>query len=148
MLDIEKILLEWQSDSVINDNKLDQTSVNTAKLHAKYLQWLSLAKLQLKKAQINQKSLLKDKWLYYNGKMSQDQIESRGWDYDPFDGLKVMKGDMDYYYNSDKDIQKTEEKIAYFKTLVETLQEIVETLRWRHQTIGNIIRWKQFEAGG
>jgi hypothetical protein len=148
LLDIEKILLEWQSDSVINDNKLDQTSVNTAKLHAKYLQWLSLAKLQLKKAQINQKSLLKDKWLYYNGKMSQDQIESRGWDYDPFDGLKVMKGDMDYYYNSDKDIQKTEEKIAYFKTLVETLQEIVETLRWRHQTIGNIIRWKQFEAGG
>jgi hypothetical protein len=147
LLDIEKILLEWQSDSVINDNKLDQTSVNTAKLHAKYLQWLSLAKLQLKKAQINQKSLLKDKWLYYNGKMSQDQIESRGWDYDPFDGLKVMKGDMDYYYDSDKDIQKTEEKIAYFKTLVETLQEIVETLRWRHQTIGNIIRWKQFEAG-
>lgn len=148
MLDIEKILLEWQSDSVINDNKLDQTSVDTAKLHAKYLQWLSLAKLQLKKAQINQKSLLKDKWLYYNGKMSQDEIESRGWDYDPFDGLKVMKGDMDYYYDSDKDIQKTEEKIAYFKTLVETLQEIVETLRWRHQTIGNIIRWKQFEAGG
>lgn len=148
MLDIEKILLEWQSDSVINDNKLDQTSVDTAKLHAKYLQWLSLAKLQLKKAQMNQKSLLKDKWLYYNGKMSQDEIESRGWDYDPFDGLKVMKGDMDYYYDSDKDIQKTEEKIAYFKTLVETLQEIVETLRWRHQTIGNIIRWKQFEAGG
>lgn len=148
MLDIEKILLEWQSDSVINDNKLDQTSVDTAKLHAKYLQWLSLAKLQLKKAQMNQKSLLKDKWLYYNGKMSQDEIVSRGWDYDPFDGLKVMKGDMDYYYDSDKDIQKTEEKIAYFKTLVETLQEIVETLRWRHQTIGNIIRWKQFEAGG
>jgi len=148
LLDIEKILLEWQSDSVINDNKLDQTSVDTAKLHAKYLQWLSLAKLQLKKAQMNQKSLLKDKWLYYNGKMSQDEIESRGWDYDPFDGLKVMKGDMDYYYDSDKDIQKTEEKIAYFKTLVETLQEIVETLRWRHQTIGNIIRWKQFEAGG
>jgi len=86
--------------------------------------------------------------LYYNGKMSQEEIESRGWDYDPFDGLKVMKGDMDYYYDSDKDIQQSEEKITYYKTLVETLQEIVETLRWRHQTIGNIIKWKQFEAGG
>ena len=148
MLNIENILTEWQNDSIINDNKLDQTSVDTAKLHAKYLQWLSLAKLQLKKAQMNQKSLLKDKWLYYNGKMSQDEIESRGWDYDPFDGLKVMKGDMDYYYDSDKDIQKSEEKITYYKTLVETLQEIVETLRWRHQTIGNIIKWKQFENGG
>lgn len=97
---------------------------------------------------MNQKTLLKDKWLYYNGKMSQDEIESRGWDYDPFDGLKVMKGDMDHYYDSDADIQKSEEKITYYKTLVETLQEIVETLRWRHQTIGNIIKWKQFEAGG
>lgn len=148
MLNIENILTEWQSDSVINDNKLDQTSVDTAKLHAKYLQWLSVAKLQYKKSQMNQKVLLKDKWLYYNGKMSQEEIESRGWDYDPFEGLKVMKGDMDYYYDSDKDIQKSEEKITYYKTLVETLQEIVETLRWRHQTIGNIIKWKQFENGG
>lgn len=148
MLNIENILTEWQNDSVINDNKLDQTSVDTAKLHAKYLQWLSVAKLQYKKSQMNQKVLLKDKWLYYNGKMSQEEIESRGWDYDPFEGLKVMKGDMDYYYNSDKDIQKSEEKITYYKTLVETLQEIVETLRWRHQTIGNIIKWKQFENGG
>jgi hypothetical protein len=148
MLNIENILTEWQNDSVINDNKLDQTSVDTAKVHAKYLQWLSVAKLQYKKSQMNQKILLKDKWLYYNGKMSQEEIESRGWDYDPFEGLKVMKGDMDYYYDSDKDIQKSEEKITYYKTLVETLQEIVETLRWRHQTIGNIIKWKQFENGG
>jgi len=148
LLNIENVLSEWQNDSVINQSQLDKSSVDTAKLHAKYLQWLSLAKLHLKKAQMNQKTLLKEKWLYYNGKMSQEEIDSRGWDYDPFDGLKVMKGDMDYYYDSDKDIQQSEEKITYYKTLVETLQEIVETLRWRHQTIGNIIKWKQFEAGG
>tara|TARA_B100001939_G_C16928363_1_gene612816 strand:+ start:1453 stop:1899 length:447 start_codon:yes stop_codon:yes gene_type:complete len=148
MLNIENILTEWKEDSVINGSKLDKSSMDTAKLHAKYLQLLSVAKLQYKKSQMDQKTLLKDKWLYYNGKMSQEEIEVRGWDYDPFDGLKVMKGDMDYYYDSDKDIQKSEEKITYYKTLVETLQEIVETLRWRHQTIGNIIKWKQFENGG
>lgn len=148
MLKLEDILTEWQKDSEINQSKLDQASVDTAKLHAKYLQWLSVAKLQLKRQQMNQKNLLKDKWLYYNGKMTQDEIDARGWEYDPFNGLKVMKGDMDYYYDSDKDIQKSEEKIVYYKTLVETLQEIVETIRWRHQTIGNIIKWKQFEAGG
>ena len=148
MLNIENILTEWKEDSVINGSKLDKSSMDTAKLHAKYLQLLSVAKLQYKKSQMDQKTLLKDKWLYYNGKMSQEEIEVKGWNYDPFDGLKVMKGDMDYYYDSDKDIQKSEEKITYYKTLVETLQEIVETLRWRHQTIGNIIKWKQFENGG
>ena len=148
MISIENVLSEWQKDSVINQSKLDESSIDTAKLHAKYLQWLSLSKLQLKKSQMNQKTLLKEKWLYYNGKMSQEEIESKGWVFDPFDGLKVMKGDMDHYYDADEDIQKSEERIAYYKTLVETLQEIVETIRWRHQTIGNIIKWKQFEAGG
>ena len=55
---------------------------------------------------------------------------------------------MDYYYDSDPEIQKSEEKIQYYKTILETLTEIVDSLKWRHQTIGNIIRWKQFEAGG
>jgi hypothetical protein len=80
--------------------------------------------------------------------MSQEEIDSKGWNYDPFNGLKIMKGDMEYYYDSDTEIQKSEEKITYYKTIVETLQEIVESIRWRHQTIGNIIKWKQFESGG
>lgn len=148
MLNLENILTEWQKDSEINQSRLDQASVDTAKIHAKYLQLLSVAKLQLKRAQLNQKTLLKDKWLYYNGKMSQEEIDSKGWNYDPFNGLKIMKGDMEYYYDSDTEIQKSEEKITYYKTIVETLQEIVESIRWRHQTIGNIIKWKQFESGG
>ena len=103
---------------------------------------------QSKKSQLNQKTLLKDKWLYYNNKMSKEEIDEHGWDYDPFKGLKIMKSDMHHWYDTDKDIQKSEEKVTYYKTLVETLQEMVETLRWRHQTIGNIIKWKNFEAGG
>ena len=60
MINIENVLSEWQKDSVINQSKLDESSVDTAKLHAKYLQWLALSKLQLKKAQMNQKTLLKE----------------------------------------------------------------------------------------
>ena len=147
MLKLEDILTEWQKDSEINQARLDQASVDTAKLHAKYLQWLSVAKLQLKRQQMNQKTLLKEKWRWYNGKMSQEEMDTKGWAYDPFDGLKVMKGDMDYYYDSDPEIQKSEEKITYYKTIVETLTEIVDALKWRHTHIGNIIKWKQFESG-
>lgn len=147
MLNLNDVLEMWEKDSVINEANLASTSVDIAKMHAKYLQLLSMSKLKLKKTELDQKSLLKDKWLYYNGKMSGQEIEDKGWEYDPFNGLKVMKGDMNYYYDSDKDIQKSEEKVIYYKTLVDTLQEIVETLRWRHQTISNIIRWKMFESG-
>lgn len=138
----------WKTDSAIEQFNLDETSRNTPALHAKYLELLSIAKLQLKKAELAQKSLLKKKWLYYNGKLTQDQIEDLGWEFDPFNGLKVLKGEMDYYYDADTDIQKTVELITLRKTNVEALTEIVTNLNWRHQTIGNMIRWRQFEAGG
>ena len=91
--------------------------------------------------------LLKDKWLYYNGKMDRETLEEKGWEPDPFDGLKILKGEMDYYYDSDPEIQKSEEKIQYWKTTIDTLTEIIDNLKWRHQTISNIIKWKQFESG-
>ena len=147
MIDLKSILAMWQTDSQIDSMHLDEASRQSPVLHAKYLELLSTAKLQLKRAEFTQKTLLKQKWLYYNGKMDQDQISEMGWDPDPFNGLKVLKGEMDYYYDADPDIQKSEEKIQYFKTLIDTLSEIVDNIKWRHQTIGNMIKWRQFESG-
>lgn len=147
LLDLESILNEWKEDCKIPQHQLDETSRHTPNLHAKYLQYLSLTKLNLKRAENAQHTLLKDKWAYYNGKMDQKTLMSKGWDPDPFDGLKVMKGDMDYYYNSDPEIQRSEEKILYLKTIIDTVKEIVDTLKWRHQTIKNIIEYRRFESG-
>ena len=147
-MNLESVLEMWKKDAEIPQNNLDETSRQTPALHAKYMEFMSIARLQLKKAEMDQKTLLKKKWLYYNGKMTQEQIEKEGWDFDPFEGLKVLKGEMDYYYDADSDIQKSEEKITYYKTYIETLTEIINVLKWRHSTIKNIIDWRRFEAGG
>lgn len=144
---LEKVLEEWAEDSTISDIDLAETSRRIPNLHSKYLQALSTTRLRLKDAEMKQKVLLKDKWLYYNGKMDQQRIDALGWAYDPLDGLKVMKGDMDYYYDSDPEIQASELKIQYLKEMTDTLKEILESIKWRHNTISNMIRWKQFEAG-
>jgi|TARA_R100000030_G_scaffold3831_1_gene2766 c-di-GMP-related signal transduction protein len=147
-MNLESVLEMWKKDSEIPQYNLDETSRQTPTLHAKYMEFMSIARLQLKKAEMEQKTLLKKKWLYYNGKMTQEQIEKEGWEFDPFEGLKVLKGEMDYYYDADSDIQKSEEKITYYKTYIETLTEIINVLKWRHSTIKNIIDWRRFEAGG
>jgi len=147
MIELNEILSMWEDDCKINSMKLDDTSRETPNLHAKYLRYLTEVKLQLKRAELKQKSLLKDKWLYYNGKMSQDELEEKGWDPDPFNGLKVMKGEMDHYYDSDPEIQKSEELIEYWKTTRDTLTDIIDNIKWRHQTIRNMIAWRQFESG-
>jgi len=145
-MDLDGILAQWAQDCEIG-NKLDDASRDTPKLHAKYLGYYTQAKLLLRRAENKQQVLLKSKFLWYNGKMSEEEVKSLGWDPDPFDGLKVMKGDMSYYYDSDPEIQQSESKVVYYKTMVDTLREIIDNLKWRHQTISNVIRWRQFEAG-
>lgn len=81
-LDLEMILSEWKTDCQIPTHQLDETSRQTPMLHAKYLQYLSTAKLSLKRAEHAQKILLKDKWLYYNGKMDENTLKSKGWEPD------------------------------------------------------------------
>ena len=147
MIDLETILAEWKEDSQIAKHQLDETSRVTPALHAKYLEYLALTKMRLKNAEFKQKTLLKDKWLYYNGKMDEDMLKEKGWNPDPFNGLKILKGEMEHYYDSEPEIQESEAKIQYLKTIIDTLEEIVSNLNWRHQTIGNMIRWRQFEAG-
>ena len=147
MNELNKILDMWQGDCKINPMKLDEVSAETPMLHSKYLSLLTSTKTKIKKLELEQKTLLHKKWLWYQGKMSQEEIEALGWEYDPLDGKKILKGEYEYYYNSDQDIQASEEKLTYWKNVKETLEEIMNVIRWRHSTIKNIIDWKRFESG-
>jgi hypothetical protein len=147
-VNIEQVLEMWKEDSIIDDLKLDDTTIKMARIHSKYLELITIAKIRRKKKDLDYKTLLKNKWLYYNGKLSKEEIDIYQWEYDPFGGLnKPLKGDMNYYYDSDIDIQKAQAALEYDKVLIETLEEIMSTIRWRHQNIGNIIKWRSFEAG-
>lgn len=146
-MNLNKILEEWKEDSQLETNYLDESSRQTPFLHSKYLELLSNAKLQLKQAEYKQKSLMKKKWLWYNGKLSQQEIEELGWDPDPFDGLKILKGEMEHYVNADPELVESQAKIDYLITMIDTLKEILSHITWRHQTIKNMIDWRKFESG-
>ena len=78
-MDLKSIHNMWTKDCHIDSMHLDDASRQSPLLHAKYLELLSTSKLQLKKVEMEQKVLLKQKWLYYNGKMDQQSIEDLGW---------------------------------------------------------------------
>ena len=134
-------------DSQLDEMNLDNASRDAAKLHSKYLELHSHAKLHVKKLELDFKVLLRDKWLWYNGKMPKEKIDELGWKYDALDGLKILKGEMDYYYDADQHIQEAQAKIELYKTQVETFKEILENIKWRHQTIKNMIEWRKFTSG-
>jgi hypothetical protein len=148
MITLEEVLKMWKEDAVIPEMDLDEASRQTTRLHAKYLELYSVTRLQIKKREMEQKNLLKDKWLYYNGKMSKEEMDARSWSYDPFNGLKILRNDMEYYFNADPDLQKTEERIEYLKSIEGALKEIMDNIKWRNQTVRNMIDWKRFVSGG
>ena len=67
MLTLEQILDNWKKDCEIDDVELDKSSRDTPKLHAKYVELLSQAKLQKHRKEMEFKKLLNDKFLWYNG---------------------------------------------------------------------------------
>ena len=99
-------------------------------------------KLQLK----YQTMLLKDKWLWFNGKMDEETIKEKGWSDDPFDGLKIMKNDMHVFFDADKDLQKLNAQTEYQQIQIDFLKRCMENITWRHQTIKNTIDWRKFMA--
>ena len=141
-------LLEmWKTDSVIDEMALDEATRESAKLHSKYLELYSRSKLRLKKLEMDFKPLLRDKFLHYGGKLSQEELNTKGWEYDPLNGLTVLKGDLDKWYDADPIIQEHQLKIAMQEEIVATLKEIMDTIRWRHQSIKNMIEWRKFTSG-
>jgi len=147
MNNLENIIEMWKKDAVIDEMNLGEASRESAKLHSKYLELYSINKLKLKKQQLDFKVLLRDKWSHYNGKLSKEEIDEKGWDYDPMNGLTVLKSDMDKWYDADPLIQEAQLKIEYTKEMVDTLKEIMDNIKWRHQSIKNAIEWHKFTSG-
>ena len=146
-MNLDELKIQWAKDCEIDDIQLDNASLEVPKLHAKYQDLLTSKILVSKQYQNKYNDLLKDKWLWFNGKLSVEDIKSRGWADDPFDGLKIMKGDMHYFFNSDKDLQEVKAKLEYLKITIDFLKECMTNITWRHQTIKNTIDWRKFMAG-
>ena len=62
----------------------------------------------------------------------------------PFDGLKIMKNDMQVFFNADKDLQKLNANLEYANIKINFLKECMTNITWRHQTIKNTIDWRKF----
>lgn len=146
-MNLDKIKEMWKEDCVIDDIELDKSSLEVPKLHAKYSELLTDQIVRIKNLQFQKNILMKDKWLWYNGKLDQARIQELGWTPDPFDGLKVLKNDHQVWLNADADVQKVDAQIELTNITINFLRECMQNITWRHQTIKNTIEWRKFMAG-
>ena len=73
---LDEIKDMWKTDCQIDDIELDKSSLEVPKLHAKYSE-LTDNSLRLKQLNLKYQIALKDKWMYFNGKMDDDTIREK-----------------------------------------------------------------------
>jgi len=143
-LKLEEILALWEKDSKVDTIELDKESLKIPSLHNKYLKIYTSENLQLKRMTHDFKEMERNKFEYYSGKMSREDLKEREWD--QFDH-KLLKQDIPRYLESDRELIKMLLKIDYQKEKVETVKSIMTSINGRSFYINNAITWQKFLNG-
>jgi hypothetical protein len=144
-MNIEQLQEMWDKDCDIDDNYLGEHATKTPKLHAKYIKILIGVKLKHTKLQSDYNLTRKNKFRYYRGEMSREELQEHNWD--QWQGVKPMKNEMDEFLTGDSDLNNLEVKIKYLETMIYLLESILNQIKARDWQLKTAVEWKKFLAG-
>ena len=143
-MNIEQIKTQAELDTAIDVNHLEEESIKIPQIHNKYLVILMDEKLILETLESKLKVLKRDKWLYYSGKMSDEELKQKGWQ--PFD-LSVLKQDLDRFIDSDSDVINVSHKVYLQREKVNYIENVVKIISNKMWNIRSAIEWIKFTQG-
>jgi hypothetical protein len=143
-MNIEQIKAQAELDTAIDVNHLDEESTKVPQIHNKYLCILLDEKLLLEKYESNLKILKRDKWLYYSGKLSEEELKKKGWE--PFD-LNILKQDLDRFIDSDSEVINLSNKLFLQKEKVNYIESVIKIISNKMWNIRSAIEWIKFTQG-
>lgn len=144
-MNIEQLQEEWDRDSEIDDNYLGEHATKTPKLHAKYIKLLVNVKLKHTKLQSDYNILRKNKFRYFRGELSRDELQALDWS--QWQGIKPLKNEMDEFLQGDTELNTLRVKIDYLETMIYFLESVLGQIKARDWQLKSAIEWKKFLAG-
>lgn len=143
-MNIDQIKAQAELDTIINPSNLDEESIKIPQIHNKYLCMLLDEKITLEALESKLKLLRRDKWLYYSGKMSQEELKQKGWQ--PFD-LNILKQEVDRFIDSDIDVINLSNKVFVQKEKVNYIESVIKIISNKIWNIRANIDWIKFTQG-
>ena len=143
-MNIEQIKAQAELDTIIDANHLDDEASRIPQIHNKYLCMLMDEKLIHENLESKLKILRRDKWLYYSGKLSEDELKRKGWE--PFD-LNILKQDLDRFIDSDQDIITLSNKVFLQKEKINYIEGVAKIISNKIWNIRSSIEWSKFTQG-
>ena len=142
---LDELQQMWEKDCEIDDNYLGENSTATPKLHAKYVKLLVNTKLKHTKLQADYALLRKNKFRYYRGELSRDELTDLGWQ--QWQGVKPLKNEMDEFLQGDSELVTLKIKIDYLETMIYFLESVLGQIKARDWQIKTAVEWNKFLAG-
>jgi ABC-type enterochelin transport system ATPase subunit len=143
-MNLDELKVMIKKDLDIDQTALDAESSRTPQLHNKYLVMFMDEKLKLKRMSSELSVLRRNKWLYYTGRMSQEELTQFGWE--PFE-LNILKTEADDMIESDADYIKASEKVNFQEEKVNYLESVIKIVQNRQWQIRAMIDWLKFTQG-
>ena len=78
---IDLLMKEWSEDSNVDSSAMEKESLKISSLHSKYLNIMSYHRHLSRKMDADYKILKGMKEDYYQGHLTQDECDQRGWEY-------------------------------------------------------------------
>ena len=141
---LEEIQELWNRDREIDITELATESIRIPQIHDKYLKIYVDEKIKLRKLQLNLAKISKMKSDYYSGRMSQEELDRLEWQ--PF-LVKVLKGEVNSYVESDDDIIKLKETIALMEEKINYIDSVIRMINNRGFQIKSAIDWIKYKDG-
>lgn len=141
---LDEIQLMWERDAQIDRTELGEESLRIPILHSKYFKIFSQERLLLRKMEGDYKTLFKDKYEWYNGSISEEQLREYEWEPNP---LKILRTDIPMHLEADKQLQAQSLKIEMQREKVEFVEAIIKSLTTRGFQIKSAIDWERFKMG-
>ena len=141
---LEDIQELWHRDSEIDYTELGTESIRIPQIHDKYLKIFTDERIRLKGVEFELSKLVRTKTEYYSGKMSQEELEQRGWE--QYLG-RLLKNEIANYIESDDDVIKLKQQLVVLQEKVNYLDSVIRMINNRGFQIKNALDWLKFSHG-
>ena len=111
---LDEIQLMWERDAQIDRTELGEESLRIPQLHSKYFKIFSQERLLLRKMEGDYKTLFKNKYEWFNGSISEEDLKQYQWEPNP---LKILRTDIPMHMEADQELQAQSLKVE-----METIQ--------------------------
>ena len=141
---LEDIQELWHRDREIDYTELGTESIRIPLIHDKYLKIFTDERIRLKGVEFELSKMVRTKTEYYSGKMSQEELERRGWE--QYLG-RLLKNEIANYIESDDDVIKLKQQLVVLQEKVSYLDSVIRMINNRGFQIKNALDWLKFTNG-